>query len=50
MDVRVAGLCASTATTLSAGKSGRASDGVGDEADTVGGRVVTGADMQRDGV
>ena len=32
----------STATTLSAGNSGRASGVVGDEADTMGGRVITG--------
>ena len=39
--VMVAGLCVSTATTLSAGEGGRASGGMGAEADTMDGRVVT---------
>ena len=38
----VAGVSTATCTTLSACEGGRASGGVGDEADTVGGRVFIG--------
>ena len=40
--VRVAGLCVRTATPLSAGEGGRVYGGVGADAETVDGRVITG--------